>query len=155
METYSSDDIKRRKRKNEKWKIPLEERLDRTIDRLENMFRFLLHSADIIDSKLNSIQEKIFSLETRNNMLEQELTKNQINSNAPPPTPAPRIKKEPSVNPRKELMNELHNLLEKRNQNFDENQKRKNRNNLSIPTKKSLSLNDIHGGILSGMYNET
>ena len=152
MEPYSSDDIKRKKRKNEKWNVPLEDRLNRTMDSFENMLRLFLQSLDMIDNALNSLQEQLFSLETRNSMLEQELKKNQIKPNALPPTPTPTTKKEPLNNPRKQLMSELHNLLEKRNQNFDENH---GENNLSIPIKKTLNGNDIHGGILTGTYDAT
>jgi len=65
---------------------------------------------------------KIF-VETRFSTCEKEETKNQIKPIAPPPTSAPISKKEIPVNPRKELMNELRELLEKRNQNIDESQK--------------------------------
>ena len=104
-------------------KTPLEDKLNQTIDSFENMFSLLLEVTDIIDNKLNSLQEQVNSLETRFNALKQKSTKNQIKPNAPPPTPTPTIKSEHPENPRKELMNELRNLLEKRKQNLDENQK--------------------------------
>ena len=43
-------------------------------------------------------------------------------------------------------MNELNDLLEKRNPNLDENQKYQNRKNISLPNKKSLRRKNIHGG---------
>ena len=41
----------------------------------------------------------------------------------PPPSPTPTIKNALPENPRRALINELHDLFEKRNQNIDENQK--------------------------------
>ena len=103
-------------------KTPLEDKLNQTIDSFENMFSLFLEVIDRIDNKLNSLQEQVNSFETRFNKLEQGMTKNKINPNAPPPSsPISTIKKENPVNPRKELMNELHDLLEKRNRNLDEN----------------------------------
>ena len=63
---------------NEIRKTPLEDKLNRTIDSFENMFSLFLEVTDIIDNKLNSLQEQINSLGTRFNRLEQDLTKNQI-----------------------------------------------------------------------------
>ena len=104
-------------------KTPLEDKLNRTIDSFEIMFDLFLEVIDKIDNKLNSLQGQIDSLETRFNTCEKEETKNQIKPIASPPTSTPIIKKEIPENPRKELMNELRNLLEKRNQKIDENQK--------------------------------
>jgi len=108
---------------DENRKTPLEDKLNRTIDSFENMFSLFLEVTDIIDNKLNSLQEQIDSLETRFNTLEQGLTKNQRNTIAPPPSPTPKIKKENPENPRRAVMNELRDLLEKRKQNEDKNQK--------------------------------
>ena len=105
---------------DENRKTPLEDKLNRTIDSFDHMFGLFLEVTDIIDNKLNSLQEQIDSLETRFNTLEQRLTKNQRNTIAPPPSPTPTIKKEPPENPRKALMKELRDLLEKRKQNLDE-----------------------------------
>ncbi|GAG03702.1 unnamed protein product, partial [marine sediment metagenome] len=78
-------------------------------------------------NKLNSLQEQVNSLETRFNKLEQGMTKNKINPISPPPSPSPSptptIKKENSENPRRAVMNELRDLLEKRKQNINKNQK--------------------------------
>jgi hypothetical protein len=105
-------------------KTPLEDKINRTIDSFENMFSLFLEMTDKIDNKLNSLQEQVNSLETRFNTLEKRLTNNQINIIAPPPSPTPSptptIKKEPPENPRKALMKELRDLLEKRKQNLDE-----------------------------------
>ena len=107
-------------------KTPLEDKVSQTIDSFENMFSIFLEVTDIIDKKLNSLQEQITSLETRFITLEQELTKNQINPIAPPPSPAPAIKKENSENPenpenpRRALMKELRDLLEKRKKKKDD-----------------------------------
>jgi len=68
---------------DENRKTPLEDRLNRTIDSFENMFSLFLEVTDIIDGKLNSLQEQITLLETRFITLEKELTKNQINPIAP------------------------------------------------------------------------
>jgi len=87
------------------------------------MFSLFLEVIDKIDNKLNSLQGQIDSLETRFSTCEKEETKNQIKPVASPPKSAPMIKKEIPVNPRKELMNELRKLLEKRNKNIDESQK--------------------------------
>jgi len=70
-------------------KTPLEDRLNRTIDSFENMFSLFLEVTDIIDNKLNSLQEQINSLETRFIALEQGRTKNRINPIASPPSPVP------------------------------------------------------------------
>jgi len=101
-------------------KTPLEDRLNRTIDSFENMFALFLEVTDIIDNKLNSLQEQINSLETRFNRLEKGKAKDKINSIASPPSLTPTIKKENPENPRKDLMNELRDLLEKRKKNKDE-----------------------------------
>jgi len=101
-------------------KTPLEDKINRTIDSFENMFSLFLEMTDKIDNKLNSLQEQVNSLETRFNTLEKRLTNNQINIIAPPPSPTPTIKKEHPENPRKDLMNELRDLLEKRKQNLDD-----------------------------------
>jgi len=106
-------------------KTPLEDKINRTIDSFENMFSLFLEVTDIIDNKLNSLQEQIDSLETRFNALEQGLIKNQRNTIAPPPSPSPTptIKKQNSENPTRAVMNELRDLLEKRKQNIDKNHK--------------------------------
>jgi len=94
-------------------KTPLEDKLNRTIDSFENMFSLFLEVTDIIDNKLNSLQEQINSLETRFITLEKEITKNQINPIATPPSPAPTIKKENTENPSRAVLNELRDLFEK------------------------------------------
>ena len=106
-------------------KTPLEDKLNQTIDSFENMFSLFLEVTDTIDHKLNSLQEQVNSLETRFNKLEHKSAKNQINPIAPlpSPSPTPTIKKENSENPRRAVMNELRDLLEKRKQNIDKNQK--------------------------------
>lgn len=95
-------------------KTPLEDKLNQTIESFENMFSLFLEVTDIIDNKLNSLQEQITSLETRFSVLEKEPTKNQINKVAPVPSLTPTIKKENPENPRRAVMNELRDLLEKR-----------------------------------------
>ena len=105
---------------DENRKTPLEDKINRTIDSFENMFSLFLEVTDIIDNKLNSLQEQITSLETRFNMLEKELTKNQINTIAPPPSPTPTIKKENLDNPSRAVLNELRDLFEKNKKNKDE-----------------------------------
>ena len=107
---------------DENRKTPLEDKINRTIDSFENMFSLFLDVIDRIDNKLNSLQEQIDSLETRFSTYEKEVTKNHIKPITSPPTSTPITKKELPENPRKELMNELRNLLEKRNQNLDKNQ---------------------------------
>ena len=108
-------------------KTPLEDKLNQTIDSFENMFDLFLDVVDRIDNKLNSLQEQIDSLETRFSTYEKKETKNKINPISPPPSPSPSptptIKKENSENPRRAVMNELRDLLEKRKQNIDKNQK--------------------------------
>ncbi len=104
-------------------KTPLEDKLNQTIDSFENMFDLFLEVIDTIDHKLNSLQEQVNSLETRFNKFEQGTINNKLNPIVPPPSPAPTIKKENSENPRKAVMNELRDLLEKRKQNIDKNQK--------------------------------
>ena len=104
-------------------KTPLEDKVSQTIDSFENMFSIFLEVTDIIDKKLNSLQEQITSLETRFITLEQELTKNQINPITPSLSPAPAIKKENPENPenpRRALMKELRDLLEKRKKKKDD-----------------------------------
>ena len=103
-------------------KTPLEDKLNRTIDSFEIMFDLFLEVIDKIDNKLNSLQGQIDSLETRFNKLGQGSIKNKINPTAPPPSPAPTNKKEIPENPRRAVMNELRDLLEKRKQNTDNNQ---------------------------------
>ncbi|GAG84548.1 unnamed protein product, partial [marine sediment metagenome] len=81
MEPYSSDDIKRKKRKN--WNFfntPLEDKISQIIDSFEKMVFQLLWVSDILDSKF-------YELERRFNIIERELTKNQINFIAPPSSP--------------------------------------------------------------------
>ena len=101
-------------------KTPLEDKINRTIDSFENMFSIFLEVTDIIDTKLNSLQEQITSLETRFVAFEKTLTKNQKNIIASTPSPVPTIKKERPENPKKALMKELRDLLEKRKQRKDE-----------------------------------
>jgi len=121
---------------DENRKTPLEDKINRTIDSFENMFSLFLDVVDRIDNKLNSLQEQIDSLETRFSTYEKKETKNKINPISPPPSPSPTptcpppspsptptIKKENSENPRRAVMNELRDLLEKRKQNIDKNQK--------------------------------
>ncbi len=103
-------------------KTPLEDKLNQTIESFEIMFDLFLEVIDKIDYKLNSLQEQVNSLETRFNKLEQGMIKNKISPIAPPPSPTPKVKKEYMENPRRALMNELNDLLEKRNQNLDKNQ---------------------------------
>jgi len=107
---------------DENRKTPLEDRLNRTIDSIENMFSLFLEVTDLIDNKLNSLQEQVIFLETRFSIFEKELPKNQVNPIAPPPSPTTTIKKDVPENPRRAVMNELRDLLEKRKQNTDNNQ---------------------------------
>jgi Mg2+ and Co2+ transporter CorA len=111
-------------------KTPLEDKLNQTIDSFENMFNLFLEVTDILDNKLNSLQDQVNSLETRFIKLEQGSIKNKINPTAPPPSPTPTapppsptptIKKDVPENPRRAVMNELRDLLEKRKQNTDNN----------------------------------
>ena len=110
---------------DENRKTPLEDKLNRTIESFEIMFDLFLEVTDKIDYKLNSLQEQVNSLETRFNKLEQGSTKNKINPIVPQPSPkpTPTIKNENTENPRRAVMNELRDLLEKRKQNIDKNQK--------------------------------
>jgi hypothetical protein len=94
------------------------------------MFNLFLEVTDILDNKLNSLQDQVNSLETRFIKLEQGSIKNKINPTAPPPSPTPTapppsptptIKKDVPENPRRAVMNELRYLLEKRKQNTDNN----------------------------------
>ena len=73
-------------------KTPLEDKLNQTIDSFENMFSLLLEVTDIIDNKLNSLQEQVNSLETLFNKFEQGTTNNKLNSIVPPPSPTPKVK---------------------------------------------------------------
>ncbi|NVM19567.1 MAG: hypothetical protein HWN80_17830 [Candidatus Lokiarchaeota archaeon] len=98
---------------DENRKTPLEDKLNQTIDSFENMFSLFLEVTDIIDNKLNSLQEQITSLETRFNRLEQDLKKNLITSIDHSPSPAPAIKKENLDNPSRAVLNELRDLFEK------------------------------------------
>ena len=54
------------------------------------------------------------------NPIKRDFSKNQINIVASPPSPTPTIKKENPENPRRAVMNELRDLLEKRRQKKDE-----------------------------------
>ncbi len=108
---------------DENRKTPLEDKINRTIDSFENMFSLFLEVIDIIDNKLNSLQEQISSLETRHSTFEKETPKNQVKPIAPLPSPTPTINKGHPENPRRALIKELHDLFEKTNQNIDENQK--------------------------------
>jgi len=103
-------------------KTPLEDKLNQTIESFEIMFDLFLEVIDKIDYKLNSLQEQVNSLETRFNKLEQGSTKNKINPIVPQPSPTPKRKKDVPENPRRAVMNELRDLLEKRKQNTDNNQ---------------------------------
>jgi len=107
---------------NENRKTPLEDKINRTIDSFENMFSLFLEVIETIDNKLNSLQGQIDSLETRFITCEKEETKNKIDIVAPPPSPTPKTKKDSTENPRRAVMNELRDLLEKRKQNTDNNQ---------------------------------
>ena len=101
-------------------KTPLEDKLNQTIDSFENMFALFLEVTEIIDNKLNSLQEQIDSLETRYNTLEKSMTKNQITSTARSPAPAPTIKKENADNPSRAVLKELRDLFEKNKKNKEE-----------------------------------
>jgi len=101
-------------------KTPLEDKLNQTIDSFENMFSLFLEMIDKIDNKLNSLQEQVHSLETRFCTFEKEGKKNQMNNVAAPPSVTPTIKIELPENPRRAVMNELRDLLEKRKQKKDE-----------------------------------
>jgi len=138
-EPYSSDDIKRKKRKN--WNFfntPLEDKINQITDSFEKLVFLLLRVLDILDSKF-------YELERRFDTLERKLAKNQINFIAPPSSPTPTITNEHPKNPRRAIMNELHYIFEKRNPNLDGNQKYKNRNIMSLPNKKSLIMKNTHG----------
>jgi len=87
------------------------------------MFTLFLDVIDIIDNKLNSLQEQISSLETRHSAFEKEAPKNQVKPITPLRSPTPKTNKENPENPRRALIKELHDLFEKKNQNIDKNQK--------------------------------
>ena len=103
-------------------KTPLEDNLNQTIISFENMFALFLEVTDIIDNKLNSLQEQINSLETRFNTLEKGKARDQINpiTRPPSPSPTPTIKKENPENPSRAVINELRDLFGKRKKNKDE-----------------------------------
>ena len=102
---------------DENRKTPLEDRLNRTIDSFENMFSLFLEVTEIIDNKLNLLQDQIDSLETRFNTLEKNMANYQITSITRSPAPAPTIKKENADNPSKAVLNELRDLFEKNKKN--------------------------------------
>ena len=113
MEPYSSDDIKRKKRRNfdEIGRTPLEDEINQTIDSFEKMVKLFLKLPETINSKIISPQEQIDLLETRFNNLENEVTINQAS-----PITAPHSPTQNPENPRRTLMNELRDLLERRRQ---------------------------------------
>ena len=101
-------------------KTPLEDKLNQTIENFENMFYLFLEVTDIIDDKLNSLQEQVNSLETQVNTLEKGKAEDHMISIASPPSPAPTIKKESFENPSRAVLNELRDLFAKTKQNKDE-----------------------------------
>ncbi|NVM19853.1 MAG: hypothetical protein HWN80_19275 [Candidatus Lokiarchaeota archaeon] len=101
-------------------KTPLEDRMNRTINSFENMFSLFLEVTEIIDNKLNSLQDQIDSLETRFNTLEKSITKKQLTTITSVPAPAPTIKKENTDNPSRAVLNELRDLFEKNKKNKEE-----------------------------------
>jgi len=116
MEPYSSDDTKRKKRRYEEWKIPPEEKVNRIIDKFENMVKLILNISDVIDNNLYSLQKRMDLLEKQVNALKYTMTQIKkipiINRPALPST----IKEELPDHPCKTLINERPDLFDKRNQ---------------------------------------
>jgi hypothetical protein len=108
-------------------KTPFEEQMKQTIKSFENMVHIFMEMPEKIDNRLDSIQAQINSLEAQINMLIKKVAELQGSSNpsrlelgpGPTPSPTPTANK---INPavaKKEVMNELRDLLEKRKRQLD------------------------------------
>lgn len=113
-------------------KTPFEEQMKQTIKSFENMVHIFMEMPEKIDNRLDSIQAQINSLEAQINILIKKVAELQGRSNTsriepvlgPGPTtsPTPMANK---INPavaKKEVMNELRDLLEKRKRQLDNEQ---------------------------------
>jgi len=112
-------------------KTPFEEKMKQTIESFENMVHLFMGTPEKIDNRLDSIQAQINSLEAQINMLIKIIAELQGRSTstrpappiAPQPTPTPNSVAK-KVNPavaKREVMNELRELLEKRKRELDKN----------------------------------
>ncbi len=107
-------------------KTPFEEQMKQTIKSFENMVHIFMEMPEKIDNRLDSIQAQINSLEAQINMLIKKVAELQRSPNPsqlgpdPAPSPTPTANK---INPavaKKEVMNELRDLLEKRKRQLED-----------------------------------
>ena len=100
-------------------KTPFEAQIKQTIDSFENMVHLFMEMPEKIDARLDSIQAQINSLEAQIKILVKKIAEIQESSIKPQSSPVPnRI-----VNPaeaKREVMNELRDLLEKRKRELDD-----------------------------------
>jgi hypothetical protein len=94
-------------------KTPFEEQMKQTIKSFENMVHLFMEMPEKIDYKLDSIQAQINSLEEQINFLTkiiEEIQNNRLDSH-PPRAP---VRKVNPAEAKRDVMNELRDLLEKR-----------------------------------------
>ena len=105
----------------EKIGTPFEAKMKQTIKSFENMVHLFMDMPEKIDNRLDSIQAQINSLEAQIQILVRTIAELQVSQtpNKLVPPRAPIVEK---VNPavaKREVMNELRDLLEKRKRNLE------------------------------------
>ena len=100
-------------------KTPFEDQMKQTIKTFENMVHLFMDMPEKIDYKLDSIQAQINSLEEQISFLAKiiaEIQGNRANSH-PPQAPVRNVS---PAEAKRDVMNELRDLLEKRKRHLNE-----------------------------------
>ncbi len=100
-------------------KTPFEEKVKQSIESFENMVHLFMEMPEKIDTRLDSIQTQINSLEAQIKILVKKIAEIQESSIKSQSSPVPSRKVNPAE-AKREVMNELRDLLEKRKRELDD-----------------------------------
>jgi hypothetical protein len=103
-------------------KTPFEDKMKQTIGSFENMVHLFMDMPEKIDNRLDSIQAQINSLEVQISILVKKVTEIQVNKSVTQngTLRTPIVEKVSPAVAKREVMNELRDLLEKRKKKLDD-----------------------------------
>ena len=100
-------------------RTPFEEKVKQSIESFENLVHLFMEMPEKIDSRLDSIQAQINSLEAQIKILVKKIAEIQGSSIITQSGPVPPRKVNPAE-AKRDVMNELQDLLEKRKRELDD-----------------------------------